>query len=182
MARSLIKLIKPINGMSLALSAAAMLTGLSVVAQNPATDGPTTTLRADARLVVLDVMVTDAQGHAVSGLKLDDFKLRENGAEQTLKSLEDHTAIEPAKPPPSPAFLPAVMPVGMYANRPKVEGNVWNVLVLDMLNTAMPDEARTRQQMRQFAKTLPPGVPVALVRLSASSPTIMVPFRGRNGH
>ena len=136
---------------------------------------PTTTLHTNARLVVLDVMALDSHGQTVHGLQLQDFKLRENGNPQTLKSLEDHTGAAPV-PPASPAFIPAVIPPGTYTNRPKAQNNVWNVIVFDMLNTAMPDEARTRQQLKNLAKTLPPDVPVALVRLSASAATVLVPF------
>jgi VWFA-related protein len=160
------------NRIALSLLAVSLVAG-SALSQTP--PEPTTTLRTNARLVVLDVMALDSHGQTVHGLQLQDFKLRENGNPQTLKSLEDHTGAAPA-PIASPAFIPAVMPTGTYTNRPKAQNNVWNVIVFDMLNTAMSDESRTREQLKKLAKTLPPDVPVALVRLSASSATLLVPF------
>ena len=121
--------------------------------------------------MVLDVIVTDGHGCAVPGLTLSDFRLRENGTPQALKSLDDHTGAASRTAGAGP-----VLPPGTYSNRPRVQSNVWNLLVLDLLNTGREDQARTRQQLLEFAKTLPPGVPVALVVVSASSAKVVVPF------
>lgn len=45
---------------------------------------PTPTLKASAQNVVLDVVVTDASGSAVTGLKRGDFRVIEDGAPQTV--------------------------------------------------------------------------------------------------
>src|SRR5277367_3842573 len=43
------------------------------------------TFHAGTHLVVLDVVVTDKKGHPVPGLTEDDFKLLEDGRDQTVK-------------------------------------------------------------------------------------------------
>src|ERR1700722_19585719 len=58
-------------------------------------DEPVPTLRTTARLVVVDVVVTDGKGRAVKGLKQSDFTLTEDGAPQTLASFQEHQALTP---------------------------------------------------------------------------------------
>ena len=43
----------------------------------PRQTAPTTTLRTEVRLVVVDVMVVDKDGASVKGLKAEDFVLKE---------------------------------------------------------------------------------------------------------
>ncbi len=42
--------------------------------------------------IILDVVVTDAKGKPVEGLKQDDFKVLEDGAVQPVRSFDAHTA------------------------------------------------------------------------------------------
>jgi hypothetical protein len=55
------------------------------------------TLHEDAHMVLLDVTVTDKQGHSVTGLTKDNFKLTEDGQPQTIKFFEEHAPIDPAE-------------------------------------------------------------------------------------
>jgi VWFA-related protein len=55
-------------------------------AQQLAADQPTTTLKVDAREVVLPVTVRDKHGALVTSLKISDFSLTEDGRPQTIKS------------------------------------------------------------------------------------------------
>src|SRR5271156_5772898 len=49
------------------------------------------TIHATARLVVVDVVVTDGNGNPVKGLKQSDFHLIERKSPQTIQSFEEHT-------------------------------------------------------------------------------------------
>ncbi len=49
---------------------------------------PVPLLRSSSRLVLLDVVVTDKQGHPIRGLTKDDFTVVENGIPQKLLSFE----------------------------------------------------------------------------------------------
>jgi VWFA-related protein len=56
------------------------------VAQQPAPDQPAATLKIQAREVVLPVTVRDKHGALVTGLKMGDFTLTEDGRPETIKS------------------------------------------------------------------------------------------------
>ena len=67
---------------------------------------PVATLRVTARMVVLDVIVTDGNGNPVNGLKPSDFALSEDGVLQNIASFSEHQApvnnsatSEPSLPP-----------------------------------------------------------------------------------
>src|SRR5580698_3521405 len=72
-------------------------------------DSAVMTLHANARAVLLDVVVTDGHGHAVHNLKPDNFQVFENGDPQTIASLEEHhapTAADLASQPKLPTLGP----------------------------------------------------------------------------
>src|SRR3970040_1318998 len=66
----------------LALLSACLGAGASLLAQQPPPD--THTLRVDVQLVNVDVTVVDKQGKFVSGLAAQNFRLREDGAPETI--------------------------------------------------------------------------------------------------
>ena len=53
---------------------------------------PVTTIEANARLVVLDVVVKDGKGHPVHGLKASSFTVLEDNSPQTITHFEEHAA------------------------------------------------------------------------------------------
>lgn len=79
----------------------ACLLGCGVLgAQQPAaiqSENGVYTLHADTHLVLLDVTVTDKQGHPVAGLTKADFNLTEDGQPQTIKFFEEHAPVDPAE-------------------------------------------------------------------------------------
>ena len=144
------------------------------VGQAPAApDAPL--IRTQTRLVVLDVLVTDSHGDPVKGLTLKDFELREDGDKRVLKTAEEHGI---AAPGGSDASAPAGLPAGqgVYSNKPP-SGEVWNVLLLDLLNPTTELQASAGQQLEKFVKQLPPEQPVALVVMGDPS-KLEVPFSG----
>lgn len=132
-------------------------------------------LRTDVRLVVLDVLVTDGHGKPVPNLKLGDFSLTENSTNQIIKTLEDHTTAVP-NGTTDPSIVEASLPVGTYSNRPKLQSNTWNIILIDLLNTPAQSQVLARQALKAFASQLPAGAPVALLVMSASSVKILAPF------
>jgi VWFA-related protein len=70
----------------------------------PAGNQATTELKIESNLVVVRVVVRDAQGHPVEGLKKEDFKLFDRGKEQSIAQFEFEPTVE--KPLPS-AFAQA---------------------------------------------------------------------------
>jgi len=75
------------TAISFAFSALALSSlGAGVVAQQPASDQPVTTIKMQAREVLLPVTVRDKKGALVTSLKASDFTLAEDGRPQVIKS------------------------------------------------------------------------------------------------
>ncbi len=59
---------------------------------------PATRLKVTSNLVVVRVVVRDAQGKPVMGLRKEDFKLFDSGKEQPIVQFEAESAVEPPSP------------------------------------------------------------------------------------
>ena len=144
---------------------------LAVGAASP--QAPPTTLQSNATLVLVDVVVTN-KGKPVLGLDQSQFRVREDGKEQTITSFEEH------KPAAAPE-LPRRLPPDTYTNRPDYPDSATvNVLLLDALNTPMADQMQARQQMLDYLKTLPPGSPIAIFTLASSLRIVQGPSADRS--
>lgn len=120
------------------------------------------TLKAKARLVLVDVVVTNGKGEAVTGLHKGDFEIEEEGKPQTISSFEEHHAA-----PVTQIALPP-MPRNVYTNFPVTRtADSVNVLLLDALNTPSPDQFYVHSQMIKYLKTIPPGTRVAIFTLAS---------------
>jgi VWFA-related protein len=143
--------------------------------QDKAPASPIPVLKTQVRLVVLDILVTDSHGKAVPNLKPEDFTLTESGTPQTIKTLEEHTAAA-SQVQASTLQAQTPLPVGTYTNRPILQSNIWNVIVVDQINTPQQDQISARDALKTFARQLPAGPPVALVVMTRASVKVLVPF------
>jgi len=125
------------------------------------------TLRANTRIVVVDVVVMDQKQNPVRNLKPSDFTLAEKGQPQTIAHFEEHsamTATAAAKMPPIPKLEP-----GVFTNySPTPSDGALNILLFDALNTPMKDQAFVKQQMMKYLATPRPGVRMAVFGLASS--------------
>ncbi|HEY4379665.1 MAG TPA: VWA domain-containing protein [Acidobacteriaceae bacterium] len=128
---------------------------------------PVKTIKTNAQLVVVDVVVTDSKHKLVHGLKASDFTLTENSTSQVVKNFEEHTALTPAD---ATKFAPMPkLPLGIFTNyTPTPANGAVNLILLDSLNTPMRDQAYVRQQLIAYLKATPPGTRVAIFGLSTS--------------
>jgi hypothetical protein len=102
--------------------------------------------KAQAREVVVDVVVTRGMDDPVTGLHAKDFVVMEDGKPQTIDFFEAHS---PGKLPDNLKPLP--MPPGVYTNVPPApEGDAVNVLLLDSLNTDQQDQTFVYHQIISF--------------------------------
>jgi VWFA-related protein len=126
---------------------------------------PVTTIEANARLVVLDVVVKDGKGHPVHGLKASSFTVLEDNSPQTITHFEEHaapTAADAMRFPEMPK-----LPAGVFTNySPAPSNGVSNVVLLDTMNTPMVDQVFVKQQLAAFLKTLRPGTRLAIFGLN----------------
>ncbi len=120
------------------------------------------TFQSNARVVLLDVIVTDSNGNPVTGLTQNDFRVFEDDKPQKIASFKEHNGapITMADQPP--------MPRNVYTNYPAVEtADSIDVLLMDSLNTQMTDQQFVHQQTIKYLKTLPAGARVAIFTLSS---------------
>ena len=123
--------------------------------------GPDPVFRANARAVLVDVVVTDSHGNPVPGLRQQDFKLTENGKPESVVFFEEHKGAEVV-----PIDLPK-MPPNVFTNVPVApQADALNVLLLDALNTPQTDQSYVRAQVLEFLKTMKPGTPLAVFSLA----------------
>ncbi len=120
-------------------------------------EAPATVLRATTRMVVLDVVATDKHGNPVTDLKAGDFTVLEKDKEQTIRSFSfEQSASAPGQQSAFPSamkFPPNVFSNIKFTQEPKT----LNVVLLDALNTTMPNQSFIRQQMIKFLDTMPAG-------------------------
>jgi VWFA-related protein len=155
------------RGLSLVCGAIALTAELCAQqpSQPPApTPSTTTTLSVSTHEVLLDVLVTDASGHPVTGLKPANFAVTEEGDPQSLKSLVEHhpmSAADVARLQSAPA-----LPPNTYTNfTPIANTNASTVILLDALDTPVPAQMYLRQQLIAYLKNMPPGTSVAIFQL-----------------
>jgi VWFA-related protein len=138
--------------------------GPAGVAQNPTASNavPAATFHAETHQVVLDVVIVDHGGHFVPGLKPADFTILEDGKPQKVVGFAVHQA-SAAPPSPAPKYK---LPPNQYTNYQIADPQrPITVVLMDVLNTQVQDQAYTRKQMIEFLKALPPGQRVALFAL-----------------
>ncbi len=131
---------------------------------NPATNAPVagTVLRAQSKLVLVDVVVTD-HDKPVKGLERNRFHVFEDGHERPIASFDE------SQPPPSVTIAqPPELPPNTYSNVPAYpETGAVNVLLLDALNTPMADQEQVRRQMIHYLGMIKPGTEMAVFTLSS---------------
>jgi VWFA-related protein len=122
-----------------------MLAGPTILsAQQAPADMPAITIRANTRLVTVDVVVTDKKGQPVTGLKAEDFTVEENGKKQKVSVFVPPGVVNAAATP---------APAGVLSNHPENVGptGVPTVLLLDACNSPFKDQTYARSQMLKYA-------------------------------
>ena len=119
-----------------------------------------TVIRVNTRLVEVDVVVSD-RGRPVGGLKQSDFTLLDNGKPQRIAEFSAKTKRSASEVRPLPARA-----VANRANTLGEEPVEATVLLWDVLNTDIIDQAWVRQQVLKYLKTMQPGERIALYQLT----------------
>lgn len=134
---------------------------MAMSAQQAPADVPSVTIRANTRLVIVDVVVTDKKGQPIPGLKAEDFTVEENGKKQKVSILVPPGVTSRTAPAPE-------MP-GILSNHPENVGpsGVPIVLLLDAANSPFKDQAYGRSQMLEYVREQSQsGNPVSVVTLT----------------
>lgn len=140
-------------------------TSLAALAQTQnAQDNPASipTLKAKVREVLVDVVVTDSKGSPVPALKEEEFQVLEDGKPQKISHFEEHKGAQPTQ------FKLPPMPPNVYTNFPVTQSaDSINVILLDALNTPLPDQSYVHVQMLKYLQTIPPNTRVAIFALAS---------------
>lgn len=143
---------------------------IPVLAQAPASpDEPTLvqqpTLSITTREVLLDVVVTDKSRHPVTGLKLSDFTITEEGQAQSITHLEEHSSLTAADLARTP--MPQLPPNTFTNYNPVPNSNAYTVILLDAMDTPIHAQMFVREQLIAFLKHAQPGTPIAIFQLDS---------------
>jgi VWFA-related protein len=124
--------------------------GQAVPVGPPSESIPTTTLHVSTLEIVLDVVVTDEKGHAVTQLNQNDFKIYEDGVLQRVRSFT---------PPAAHTASPDVVPVNSSADLKRIGNAPVTILVLDELDTRFEDMVYARDALEKYLKHQPERLP-----------------------
>ena len=143
--------------------------GVPAVGQEPSRDP---SIGVSARVVRVDVVAEDENGHPVRDLGPGDFVLSDDGREESITSFTAPPD-EPEAPPPH-----REPPANTFTNRletlPAAPVSVTAIL-FDGLNTPMAKQEFAKQQVIGFLRQLPPGARVSLYTLGLG-PRVLVDF------
>ena len=131
-------------------------------------DSGVLTLKANARAVLLDVVVTDAKGHPIHGLSSQNFQLFEDGKPQTITSLEEHhppSTAELAGQPSPPPLAPNTFTNARSTLTPGSPRTATTVFLLDALDTPLAAQSYVRGQLLAYFNTMQPGTEAAVFQL-----------------
>src|SRR5260221_740267 len=118
--------------------------------------------RTTTRLVILDLVATDAQGRTVSDLKPEEVQIFENGKEQTKK---DFSFLQP-NPEQAAQQVNLHLPPDVYTNAQQYKGNSsYNIILFDVLTTSLPNLAYAHDQLIKYLDNAPPNQPTAIFAL-----------------
>jgi VWFA-related protein len=114
--------------------------------------------------VVLDVVVTDAKGKPVEGLKQDDFNVLEDGVVQPLRFFDVHTA---APAGPTQQALDLHLPPDTFSNLTFAPPDKpVTILLYDMLNTPQAALPNAHRALVNFIKNQNSSTRIAIFALT----------------
>jgi len=122
-------------------------------------------IKVTTRLVQVSVVVHDKSGAPVGDLKMEDFVLTDNGAEQTIRFFSKEVG-EPAAVSAKHAPLPAGLVSNRYENNAVTAlPNSVTAILIDALNTQVLDQQQAKEALIKFLGQLKPGDRVAIYTL-----------------
>jgi VWFA-related protein len=148
------------------------LIGVSLFGQTKTTDDsqPTTVLRSNPRLVIVNVVASDASGKPAHGLTPQDFTILEDGKPQSIRAFDERgssTATQAARED-APELPPLNLGPNVYTNYVRVPKDpVTNVLLFDVLNMRREDLSYAKMELMRTLKKLPEGERFALFVMGA---------------
>lgn len=114
----------------------------------PAAPENASTIKVDVRQVLVPVVVTDRQGHHVSGLTERDFKVFEDGVEQKITAFSVESSGVPQESPPGPASRQAAAnPAGPRSTAPQPAVRRTYLVLIDTLHLSFQNFVSAREAL-----------------------------------
>lgn len=137
---------------------------------------PVATIRVSTKTVLVDVVVTDSKGHPIPDLRQDNFQISEDGHPQDVGSFREFGDGEPKTDTSSTTSTPLpkldTPSPNVFTNQTQGPDTGAVTLVLfDMLNTPIQDQAYARQQLVKFIQAKPKNMQFALCTMSLGTNT-----------
>jgi VWFA-related protein len=118
--------------------------------------GGQATLKTTVRQVLLDVVVTDGKNHPITGLRQEDFLVLEDGEPQKIVFFEPHTSSSDASL--AEVSEAPMLPPNTFVNTSAATDKLpLNVLLYDLVNTAIDDQPFAHNEIVKFLKNRPAG-------------------------
>jgi len=167
--------------MRISFSGPLLLTGIALIVPCPlagqesktnpsnASGAPTATFRVFTRLVTVEVVAKDRQGHPIPGLAAKDFRLFEQippKREEREQTIRGFTEVNPQAIAQASKQSVLKMPAGVFSSLVSVRLEVPpTILLLDGLNTEGDSGLQARRQMVKMLASIPADTPVAVFLL-----------------
>ncbi|GGG92022.1 VWA domain-containing protein [Silvibacterium dinghuense] len=117
------------------------------------------TFRAESRVVLTDVTVTDSHGNPVRGLPKGAFRVFDNGKPQKIDSFQEHSAQPGEKAEPIAAAASGNTFSNAYL---KSLPPTLNVVVIDISNLGLSDQMYLNYELTKFFEQVPLNQPIAM--------------------
>ncbi len=129
------------------------------------TDLPT--FRSQAELVLVPVIVQDESGKHISGLKQQEFSVKEGGRQQVIAVFEEIKAPgSSVQANPGPNSKQQRSTPAEYSNAPLAPERPLLIIALDRINSDLLDQTTARERLAKFlVEKVPPDTPVSLVTI-----------------
>jgi VWFA-related protein len=138
--------------------------------QQPATPaGQQPTFRSTVDLVQVDVVVVDADGNPIRGLKAEDFALLDRRKPQKVATFEEisHETAQDAEPPP---VFPPTLKMDVASNR-SAQSDRLVVFVVDDLHIYQGRTDKAKDLGKQIINSLGPKASMAVIFTSGNNST-----------
>ncbi len=128
--------------------------------------------RTAARLIEVDVVVTDKSGKSVEGLTQADFEVTDNGKRQELRSFAEQRGQQGSG-------ANTRLPAGFFSNRLDAGGSApasATVILIDALNTPREYYGGARERLAEFLRGIDPRFRVAIYHLGTPGVRVFYDF------
>jgi VWFA-related protein len=140
------------------------------------------TIHAETRVVQVDVVVTDSHGRPVSGLKKEDFSIRDEGKPRFIdifvaSGSSGRSGGDGAPSLSAPRATAPQLPPRTFSNRnvapPELVGHS-TILILDQVNAYIEDAAYARNQVIALMKRVPQDERIALYVMARKQGLVLI--------